>query len=885
MYKIFLSLSIFIIAGCSYLEFAKEEVKNGDEMANLREHQRALMHYQSALESKPRDSEIKLKIAWLYRRIEKNEDAINWFNAIIAQHPDCYEAYYGLWNTMLAVAEDDASKENRKKQVKAKLESLLKTDSPGDKLYSMAFMVFMELEDYPKADEMKKLLISSYPKSKELDDVGQESFERILGVSPELSKRAPLCEIFVKEFPHHKMTGTAYRIALTYYWRDVKIKTKVESLCRQWIASCPQDPMAFYMSSRVHAEMDIDLPQAMEWAEECVRLIKNDKTPKPSWYDEWQYKDAVMLYQAYDALGWVYYKSGDYAKAEQVLKRGLESNDFNDVLWYHLGRVYQATGRLSDALNAMARSLMCRGDMPEVHEALKEILPKMMTQATELTGDELTGNFYQAFASGYDTAYFVDISEKSGLAKSGGRRVAWGDFDNDGFQDLLVDGGDLWRNKGDGTFEDVAAKAGINMACGGGAWADIDNDGWLDFFSSGWPDVAWKNNGDGTFKNITADLEIANDNALTEGAAWGDYNRDGFVDIYMANYEKPGKQLSMGTPDRLLENVRGKWFRDVTLDAGTVSLEPMCGRGVVWGDYNNDGFPDIFVANYRLDPDFLWKNNGNGTFTNVARETGAEGVAGKYGYFGHGIGADFGDFNNDGNLDLFVGNLAHPRYMEFSNMSYLLKNSGAPDYKFSDFRQPLGIRYEETHSNPAWCDYDNDGLLDLYITCVYEGLTSFLYKQGKNGRFIDATWITGTRLMDGWGCAWADFDNDGDMDLAVSGKEIVLDKEKDKKGYRIFLFRNETKQLLPERHWLEVKLVGKDCNRSAIGARVTISNGKAKYTREVQGGTGTTCQSSLVQHFGLGEGVDTVSVSVRWPCGKVEELTTAVDHIITVEEK
>jgi hypothetical protein len=256
-----------------------------------------------------------------------------------------------------------------------------------------------------------------------------------------------------------------------------------------------------------------------------------------------------------------------------------------------------------------------------------------------------------------------------------------------------------------------------------------------------------------------------------------------------------------------------------------------------------------------LQENFLWLNRGDGAFENVAPRLG---VAGDEvdGWFGHTIGAAWGDYDNDGDLDLFTADLAHPRYIQFSNRSRLYENLGpGTEPRFRDRRAESAIRFEETHSNPAWADVDNDGDLDLYITSIYENRRSFLYENlgrpypDSSVVFREATWLSGTRAFNGWGCGFADFDNDGDPDLVVGS------------GSGLRLFRNDTRSA---NHWLQVRCVGTNANRAGIGCRVTVRRGTRTWIREVEGGSGTTSQNSLVQHFGLGASADPVDVEVRF---------------------
>jgi hypothetical protein len=451
---------------------------------------------------------------------------------------------------------------------------------------------------------------------------------------------------------------------------------------------------------------------------------------------------------------------------------------------------------------------------------------------------------------------FFNATNSSGLGWGSRSRVAWGDYNNDGYDDLLFDGWSLWRNLGDGNF--VSQDSIVNLyrpGARGGVWGDYDNDGYLDLYQmhgAEGDDVLFHNNWDGTFTDVTSQAgQISDKNLPSEGAAWGDYDRDGHLDLYVANYEWPPDSAN-GTQDILYHNNGDGTFTNVTAQAG-IGPETMCGRGVSWADYDDDGWPDIYVANYRLDPNFLWHNDGNGSFTNVAPTLNVAGDGG-LGYYGHSIGADWGDIENDGDLDLFVANLAHPRYIAFSDLSKLYTNNGAPDFTFQDVPvQTRGISYEETLSDPAFGDYNNDGSLDLYITSVYDGRPSYLYMNDGAGRFTDATSSTQTMTYNGWGAAWSDFNNDGFLDLVVGSGNASQFK----------LFQSTGNG----NHWFRAELRGTSSNSFGVGARVELEFNGTKMIREVQAGTGTTSENHIGAHFGLGDWNGPVNVSIRWPSG------------------
>jgi tetratricopeptide (TPR) repeat protein len=825
-----------------------ELVEQGDAQAGLRRYTQALELYRKAAEMSPDDPKVIAKIAGVYEVTADFDKAIEKYRACIEKSPEMYECHLAIWRICLRRTKDEAEKTAVRKSITEEVNALLARSRESDALYAAAFDAYDATGEEKKRDGVRKALVEKFPQSKQLEGLAQSCFEIILRSGSDLAKRAGLCEQFVKDFPTHKMARMANVVMIRYGQSQLKDARKVAETCRRWIESNPEDPYALYVSSRVCADAGEGLPECVEWATRAVELLSKEPADaaRPTWLDEGQFRDEVRLFEAYDSLGWAHFKSGDVQKGEEFLMKSVGMFNFNERAHLHLARLYESQQMKDKAIDEYAASLVIREDIPDAADGIRRLF-------TVKEGEDAVVSVRMERARELGLGSFTEVTEEAGLKDASGGRVAWGDYNGDGYQDILLGGSALWKNKGTGRFENVTAAAGIDKPANGGVWADVNNDGRLDFYAFGTPDCLWRQAAGGKFENVTAAYGVGDDYP-TQGAGWGDYDRDGYVDLYCANYEKPGPELANGTPDFLWRNLRGEKFEDVSKAAGIVSEENMWGYGLNWGDYNNDGWLDIFVSNYRLDPNFLWRNNGNGTFTNVAAQAGVEGVE-KNGYFGHTIGADWGDYDNDGDLDLFQANLAHPRYIEFSNMTMLLENSGPPNFNFVDRRKDAGIRFEETHSNPAWCDYDNDGFLDMYVTSIYE----------------DVTWLSGTRVQNGWGCAWADYDNDGDMDLLVCA------------GGKARLFRNDLGS--KQRHFLKVNLVGADCNRSAIGARVTVKTGTLRLMREVQGGSGTGCQNSLVLHFGLGDNAGKCTVEVRWPCGRLQTAEYACDRQVVLREE
>jgi hypothetical protein len=372
------------------------------------------------------------------------------------------------------------------------------------------------------------------------------------------------------------------------------------------------------------------------------------------------------------------------------------------------------------------------------------------------------------------------------------------------------------------------------------------------------------NDGTGHFTALAdAGVEVLDP---TPAAAFGDADGDGLLDLYWGNWlvtypHNPSVQ------DRFFAGTGGGVFEDAQQAAGLVRGTPYSCYGVNWADYNNDGAPDIYVGNYHAFPNQLWENDGSGSFTDVAEDVGVaeddEGSPFSWALSaGQTFGGDFGDVDNDGDLDLYVANLSHPRDRPDTDISMLLLNQGAPDYTFTDVTAEYGFVYDEGDVNAAFADFDNDMDLDLVVASIYPNHYARLYRNDGEDGFFDVTYETGTAVHEAVSAVWSDVDEDGDLDLVIADREGP---------HYVHLFINQVGQV---NSWVEIDLEGATTNRDAIGARVTLEAGGITQIREVKGGGGhENTQSSRRVHFGLGRvpGID--SVTVRWVGGAEEEIT------------
>ena len=451
--------------------------------------------------------------------------------------------------------------------------------------------------------------------------------------------------------------------------------------------------------------------------------------------------------------------------------------------------------------------------------------------------------------------------------------AGWGDIDNDGFPEL-GDGFRLWKNHGGTNFTvlaDLPAKI----------FADIDNDGDLDFYAyrNNSPSLmgVYRNNGGTSFASVGfPKLTSRNDN---RGTCWGDWDNDGDPDLYVAAFEfdlqnPPGP---LDQPDSLVRNDNGTSFVVNWTEPGT----PLRSRGVITCDFDQDQDLDIFVCHYRLQPNYLFVNNGSGFFSNQAPALGADGFQENHpvSAFAHTIGAAWGDFDNDGDFDLFVANFAHPAgwFGIPTNQpeSQFLENLGVGGgYAFVDRASDVQLEYQESIGAPALADYDNDGDLDFWAgTAIESGSVGdespVLCRNDGNWNFTDVTAEAGlSNLGIAYQSAWADFDDDGDLDLMTN--------------YKLFVNKGNGN------HWLKVKVDGinqANVGRDAIGTQVKIDLGDGNIpVRQVESGTGEHCSNDLVLHFGLGGRVAPVDLEVTWLNGNTQTIQdVAVDQSVLVQ--
>lgn len=436
----------------------------------------------------------------------------------------------------------------------------------------------------------------------------------------------------------------------------------------------------------------------------------------------------------------------------------------------------------------------------------------------------------------------------------------WLDINNDGFLDLFVANGNLsnvnnalYLNLKNGNFKKVTSGSIVSDGGSsiGGAAGDYNADGKLDLFvtnRNNFGNFLYRGSGDSVFTKITSGNPVT-DIANSNSSSWIDIDNDGDLDLFTVNFQSDNYlYLNSGSPNYTFTKIDSG---APVKDGGKFSIQG------IWADYNNDRKPDLFIGNAGAENDVLYMNQGSGYFMPT---TFADGKST--------LGASWGDYDNDGDLDLFTA-------MFLNQKSYLYVNNGPPNYSFT--RIDTGIVSNDAGNSvgSTWCDIDNDGDLDLFV--ANDGQNNFLYMNSgfPDYRFTKVT--TGVIVNDGgnsFGCAPADYDNDGDIDIFVANR--IVEKN--------FLYANDGNS----NHWITVKLVGINTNTSAIGTKVRIKatmNGTSVWQmQEVMAQTGYNSQN-LWLHFGLGDATVIDSLTIEWQSGSTEYYTAQqVDKLFTFTE-
>jgi len=500
-----------------------------------------------------------------------------------------------------------------------------------------------------------------------------------------------------------------------------------------------------------------------------------------------------------------------------------------------------------------------------------------------------------------DFIHSIGGPELNNIVESSCGGVAFLDYNQDGYIDIYVCSGTwlegftksekpeilpenhLYRNRRDGTYEDVTRKAGVGgpWYCMGVTVGDYNNDGYPDLYLSNYgQNVLLKNKGNGTFTDVTRRAQVAGEHTCSTGAVWLDYDNDSYLDLYVGNYLKfdpnykyyyapdgfPPPMAYESEPDVLYHNKGDGTFEDATKAMGVTDMDGRA-MGVGAADVDADGFVDIYVANDHT-LNYLWHNQGGKGFKDIGTMSGT--AFSQAGEATVSMSVDFADYNGDSLLDLFV-----------SDDSYCSLYENMGNGVFSDKANPSGISSQAAQFvgwSSAFMDYDNDGDVDIYKTNgalkhLY-GHEDQLFQNEGDGKFKDISLALGEYFKQayvGRGSCIGDYDNDGDLDIYI----VNLNNR------GMFLRNNKGNQ----NNWLIINLIGQSSNRDGIGATVKVTAGGKTQTAQKKSTTGYLSQNDPRMHFGMAKNEIAQKIEIKWPSGRSQILeNTKVNQILTIKE-
>ncbi len=800
------------------------ELQLAKQFSQSRQHKNSIRILQRYLTHHPDHPDAIFMIGRAYFAMAEYAKAAVYFRKALVITPQHIDARHRLW---AATLQNNYTDTKIKTSVRSEIERYLASNPVNPHVLLTAYYGYRYLWDHKQQQQLIALLAENANTALLRRRVADALQYEILTSKTKIT-RTQLSERYLSDYVD-LADGT---IAASWLFSNRVIKKDMQ-LLEGYIAKYTGNTPAHRTANLYAAQALIRSRHAFPVAISLLQLnVKNIKKNNSGG------KFNSLLAQNTRQLGIAYFKINKYRRARQNLLSARALQTENGTASYYLGKIADAQNNSHLAITYYRESLAIDGRQAGAKNGLSRLVKFNKESASRS----------QSSSGKNNSVVFADVTNSVGLENVRSHRVAWGDYDNDGDDDLLVNGTRIFNNN-NGFFVDVTAQVKLpNIAnATGGIWGDYNNDGFLDVFVTVNGTNRLLQNIDGKmFLDVSQTILPKGSSNWSEAAAWGDFNQDGYLDLYIANYQSPAVERGICSHDTLLINMRGKGF--VAADESILPRpdEAMCGRGVTWVDFNGDRHQDIFVSNYRLDPNILWLNRDRQFSNNAIKKN----VAGKNvgGYFGNSIGAVFSDFDNNGRIDLFVANLSHPRDEGFSDRSQLYMQKISRKF---NLMKSSGIGFEETLSDPATADVDNDGDVDLFISAIYPSGQSHLYINDGLGRFSDISWLSQTRLRNTWGAAFSDYDNDGDMDLVVASESGVR------------LLKNNS----AGRSWIKISVQSRRCNFFGIGARIEIRYRDQTQSRVITAGRGTGNQDSLVQHFGLGNYQGPVEISLVDVCG------------------
>lgn len=693
-----------------------------------------------------------------------------------------------------------------------------------------------------------------------------------LGREGDPQKRAGAARQLLADYPGCYWRHMAYRLWLYSCWVRQDRET-LKAVGGKYLAEYPESPEAQGAVSRYYFDADMEAEAGLAAAQKSAALYEKQigidggiggllslrDSLRPAVQPDYLPPDARARYLDY--LGsrfnlaryWLRLRKYDAALAQ--VKPVIEATPYTTEDAQGLAPFYCIAGQASEGAKSPQAAyryfLRCLIDGGAQGRYALIAQGRVNALNSVLSGDiqsKLLGEALPAALGGMVLPRLTDLGPAAGFGDRACTRAAWGDVDSDGAEDLLLDGGRLYFNRGPAGFNEAGRDWGLPSGMSGGVFADYDNDGDLDLaaFGGGRNTLRLLRNDGSGLADVGAVSGLSAPSQPACGACWTDLNADGWIDLAVCGQSQRLNAASGSGYVALFISDAGRLgLPESLLPGGAPPVSALtaadCGHG-----------PSLFCSTRGWAEDFLLGPDGAG-YANFARLLG---VAGSFsdGAWGDTLSAAAGDVNGDGQADLYACKFVDSADNYHYPPSQLLL---AAEGGYGDARGAWGIRADSAQVCPCFGDFNNDGLLDLFISSASESRSSWLYLNTGSG-FVDTGYLAGCAIPGAQGCASADYDNDGDLDLAVCTRD------------GLHLLRNDT----PPQFWLQVDCSGSPpgagvfSNRRAIGAVVTLQMGALTMRRDICSGSGLACGDSLRAHFGLGAKEGVCTLTVRFPSGR-----------------
>ena len=847
-----------------------EYLARADSCAGSCYWEQAESYLNEAIRLYPTHIEPWLLLGTIFEEQHEYERALGFWNRIISVRSQEKEAIIGRWNSLHAlylIHQSDSLEQQLRNDIE-KWDAL----RPRTQLsMELAYTGWRLLGDDSSAERVGAILAFRHPESEESRDYESRLF--YMTINPLVQDPAKSVQV-LSDFLSRQQTSPwrfeAYRLLANAYEKKRDYNSLARTL-RAFRAEMPNDPRALEISARMYLNHNLGDYRALQYARRAVDALVSFPPPPVYSVEQWRRERCRLITSGSIRYAQALLRRGDVETAQRVIDDLLGNSNINSTCdvslsgaYVLLAETYLAKGKNDMAIDALIEALII-GDPGgtwewRAQQHFSQVLREMSIDAHPL--------YYSRGLKRYPGPRFRDVTTRTGLPATTSTHVAWVDYDNDGWDDIILDGRILLKNIMGSRFEDKTTSVQFPARRMGAApWCDIDNDGTPNVLMI--PDDPTLNAElfqlvEGRF---TCTDTLPSSGSLIQAATIFDADLDGSLDIFLARGERSEDQTDIVHGDMLLINQNSGNFID-KISEFMIDSEPVPGRRVGIADIDDDGYMDMLVTARNSKHLRLYSRDQNGVFTNTTCTSGLFSHE-RTPYTFQSVRCSWADYDGDGDLDIFCTQSSSSWDHDSTDRCMLFEQIESDHIRFTQDVSDRGIRCAGSHSEPTWCDVDLDGDIDLLLVADNMGRGCFLYLNNE-GSFIDATYLSGLDVSNALGCAISDYDHDGDQDVIIATT----------KGVR--LFRNEA-----DKKWLAIHVVGNGVttNTDCIGCKIELHSNDHTQYREISHSKNTCNQSSLTQFFGFKNDVDVSTIRIRFTDGEILDIPgVAPNQLVVVHQ-